>query len=201
MEEDLCLPPVEVSVVLNGKLLAAIKQVFRPMKWNWIVFLSAPGDISLPVDVITQQRYYSRHSSRRVSKQQLVLFDCKSKRCRRFSQIVLKLSLASFILQLLKKKTPYLVPQVNTASSVWRIWSTRSIRLVKAFGKPTIFSCLSSFLWLVTPPGIKLAFSKTWETQGSAVQTSTASSDSWTEQDQLPDGHSETTQRMLFLMS
>lgn len=104
VEEDLSLPPVEVSVVLNGKLLTAIKQVFRPMKWNWIVFLSAPGDISLPVDVITQQRYYSRHSSRRVSKQQLVLFDCKSKRCRRFSQIVLKLSLASFILQLLKKK-------------------------------------------------------------------------------------------------
>lgn len=115
-----------------------------------------------------------------------------------FSQWLLYLHKHLLVLTLLPIPHLLLISQVNMASSVWRTWFTRSTRLVRASELPTTSCCLSSCRLLVTLPGIRLGCWRTLETLDFATQTLTPSSDNWTEEELMKDGHSAAFIRMLY---
>lgn len=93
-----------------------------------------------------------------------------------------------------------LVSQVNMASSVWRTWFMRSTQLVRVSESPTTFCYRSSCRWLVTLHGTRQGSSRTWETLDFVAQTSTPSSDNWTEEKRMEDWHWTATSRMLYFL-
>lgn len=90
--------------------------------------------------------------------------------------------------------------QVNTASSVWRTWFTRSTQWGRVSGRPTTSWCPSSCRWLGTQPGIRPGCSRTWGNLDLVVPTSTPSSDYWTERTSWFRGHWAATIRLPFFL-